>query len=84
VISEKYGIPEEEILRVVMEHPDYTAMQVSPVIQSLGYFDQTDVDRVCSPSKPVNEIVEVRAEPVVEPAPKPKVVRKKKIVIVDK
>jgi hypothetical protein len=86
VISEKYGIPEEEILKVVMEHPDYTAMQVSPVIQSLGYFDQADVDRVCSPSKPVNEIVEVRAEAraVPEPAPKPKIVRKKKLVIVDK
>jgi hypothetical protein len=83
VISKKYGIPEEEILKVVMEHPDYTAMQVSPIIQSLGYFDQTDVDRVCSPSKPVNEIVEV-VDAVVEPAPKPKVVRKKKIVIVDK
>ncbi len=75
IISQKYGIPEEDILRTVMEHPDYSAMQVNPVIQSLGYFDQADVDRVCSP-KPVNEIVEVA------PGPKPKVVRKKKIVIV--
>ena len=79
IISQKYGIPEEEILRVVMEHPDYTAMQVNPVIQSLGYFDQADVDRVCSP-KPANESVDGASPPV--PVPKTKVIRKKKIVIV--
>lgn len=44
IISQKYGIPEEEILRVVTEHPDYVNMQVNPVIKSLGYFDQSDTD----------------------------------------
>jgi hypothetical protein len=79
IISQKYGIPEEEILKVVMEHPDYSAMRVHPVIQSLGYFDQADVDCVCSPTTPANEIVEVAHAPA--PVPKPKVVRKKKIII---
>jgi hypothetical protein len=45
IISQKYGIPENEMLKVITEHPDYIHMQVSPVIQSLGYFDQYDVER---------------------------------------
>jgi len=79
IISQKYGIPEEEILKVVMEHPDYSAMRVHPVIQSLGYFDQADADRACST---VHAEADVPV-PAPAPAPKPKVVRKKKIVIVN-
>ena len=55
IISQKYGIPEEEILKVVMEHPEYTAMQVNPVIQSLGYFDQADADRVAEKPKVIRK-----------------------------
>lgn len=44
IISQKYDIPEEEILRVVTEHPDYLNMQISPIVKSLGYFDQDDTD----------------------------------------
>ena len=55
IISQKYGIPEEEILRVVMEHPDYSAMRVHPVIQSLGYFDQTDADAVAVKPKVIRK-----------------------------
>lgn len=64
IISQKYGIPEEDILKVVMEHPEYTAMRIHPVIQSLGYFDQADADKVA-----------VVAE-------KPKVIRKKKKIVI--
>ena len=55
IISQKYGIPEEEILRVVMEHPEYTAMRIHPVIQSLGYFDQADADAVAVKPKVIRK-----------------------------
>jgi hypothetical protein len=86
IISEKYKIPEEEILRVVQEHPDYSAMQVSPVIQSLGYFDQADADAVLAESMPASmpePMPESMPESMPEPVPKKRVVRrnKKKYVI---
>ena len=74
IISQKYGIPEEDILRVVMEHPEYTAMHIHPVIQSLGYFDQADADKVA--------ITESAHLPLPTVDTKPKVIRKKKKIII--
>lgn len=44
IISEKYKISEDEMMSVIINHPDYTNMQVNPMFQSLGLFTQEDAD----------------------------------------
>jgi hypothetical protein len=45
VVSDKYDIPFEEMLMTVMEDPQYQAISENPVISSLTYFSQDDVEK---------------------------------------
>ena len=81
ILSEKYGLDEEEMLSTITEHPLYREMSVHPTINSLLHFEQADT------IKPLNSIVqpeEIPATPIPSAAstanpPKP---RRRKLKIV--
>ena len=43
IISEKYGIPEEELFNTVRADPRFGSMVTDPVVQSMGYFDEDEL-----------------------------------------
>jgi hypothetical protein len=43
IISEKYGIPEEDIFNTVRADPRFGSMVTDPVVQSMGYFDEDEL-----------------------------------------
>ena len=45
VVSDKYEIPKEEMVAAVMADPRIKNMSVNPIIHSLGYFDDTDLQK---------------------------------------
>lgn len=46
IISEKYKIPVEDMMKTITEHPDYSTMTVHPTLASFGFFEQKDADNV--------------------------------------
>ena len=46
VIANKYGHSFDEMLETITESPEYINMQIHPLLQSLSYFQQDDVDKV--------------------------------------
>jgi hypothetical protein len=49
IISEKYKIPVEDMMKTITEHPDYKSMTVHPTLASFGFFEQADADAVMEP-----------------------------------
>ena len=45
VVSDKYEIPKEEMVAAVMADLRIKNMSVNPIIHSLGYFDDTDLQK---------------------------------------
>jgi hypothetical protein len=43
IISEKYGIPEEDIFNTVRADPRFGSLVTAPVVQSMGYFDEDEL-----------------------------------------
>jgi hypothetical protein len=50
IISEKYKIPVEDMMKTITEHPDYKSMTVHPTLASFGFFEQSDADAVMEPA----------------------------------
>ncbi len=50
-ISEHYKIPKDEMMDVVMAHPAYTGITVSPVLTDLGYFAPAPAPEAPKPKK---------------------------------
>jgi hypothetical protein len=71
VISEKYGHSKEEMTAAVMADPRMKNMSVNPVIHSLGYFEDSDLQKSFAKMN--------MGAPEVEEQPKPKIIRKIKI-----
>jgi hypothetical protein len=46
VISNKYGHSFDDMLETITNSPEYAALYSDPVIQSLSYFDQSDVNNI--------------------------------------
>jgi hypothetical protein len=45
IIADKYGISKDEMVEAVMKDPRMKNMSVNPVIHSLGYFEQDDLEK---------------------------------------
>lgn len=86
IISEKYGIPEEDIFNTVRADPRFTSLVTAPVAQSMGYFDEDDLSAAMvkmsvkadvSPS-PLSMAPTVAAEPATQTrvAAEPSVLKK--------
>lgn len=45
IVADKYEIPKEEMVGAVMADPRMKNMSVNPIIHSLGYFDDTDLQK---------------------------------------
>jgi hypothetical protein len=50
ILSEKYNIPVNDMIDVVSKDPRFVDMVVQPVIQTMGYFDKEDGEKVIPPS----------------------------------
>jgi len=59
-ISEHYKIPKDEMMDVVMAHPAYTAITLSPMLADLGYFAQPKAESKPEP-KPKKKFVVKKA-----------------------
>jgi len=46
VIANKYGHSFDEMLETITDSPEYINMKIHPLLQSLSYFQQDDVDKV--------------------------------------
>lgn len=91
IISEKYGIPEEDIFNTVRADPRFGSMVTAPVVQSMGYFDEDDLSAAMAKMAVKSEDTEMvtaaggAAAPTAQAAepPKKKVLKKapkKKVV----
>jgi hypothetical protein len=78
IISEKYGIPEEDIFNTVRADPRFSSLVTAPVVQSMGYFDEDDLSAAMAKMSveaggASSNVVHVTAAhsvvPAVEPAP---------------
>lgn len=52
ILSEKYKIPVEDMMKTIIEHPDYNTMQVHPIVYSMGFFTQEDADKALETEEP--------------------------------
>lgn len=46
ILAEKYKIPAEEMLEVVKEDPRYQTNIAAPVVNTMGYFEAEDVEKL--------------------------------------
>ncbi len=46
ILSEKYQIPAEEMIEVVKEDPRFQSIVATPVVNTMGYFDSADVEKL--------------------------------------
>ena len=63
IIADKYGLSKDEMVETVIQDPRIKNMSVNPVIHSLGYFEQEDLEKIFAK-------MNVKAEE--QPAPPPK------------
>ncbi len=82
VLSEKYGIPVDDMVQTVMEDEGYKNMIVNPKLHAMGAFDEKDLVKVAPPpaKDAMDEITEKMENVVIqtEAPPKTKVRRIKK------
>ena len=45
IIADKYGLTKDEMVETVIQDPRMKNMSVNPVIHSLGYFEQDDLEK---------------------------------------
>lgn len=86
IIAEKYKLNAHEIIQACHDDKRFQEMVVSPTIHSLGYFGQEDLSKKReveeTKSDPVEQLVVETAKlslGTVEPKPKMKLIRKKKV-----
>ena len=72
IIADKYGLSKDEMVETVIQDPRIKNMSVNPIIHSLGYFEQEDLEKIFAK-------MNVKAED--EPPPQPPA---KKIITVKK
>jgi hypothetical protein len=79
VLSEKYGIPVDDMVQTVMEDDGYKNMLVNPKIHALSSFDEKDLAKVIppAPADPVEEVTKKMEEVTLEPKPKKRIPKKK-------
>lgn len=80
VLSEKYGIPVDDMVQTVMEDDGYKNMLVNPKIHALSSFDEKDLAKVVpppTPADPVEEVTKKMEEVALEPKPKKRIPKKK-------
>ncbi len=81
VLSEKYGIPVDDMVQTVMEDDGYKNMLVNPKIHALSSFDEKDLAKVVlptpAPADPVEEVTKKMEEVTLEPKPKKRIPKKK-------
>ncbi len=80
VLSEKYGIPVDDMVQTVMEDDGYKNMLVNPKIHALSSFDEKDLAKVVpppTPADPVEEVTKKMEEVTLEPKPKKRIPKKK-------
>ena len=71
IIADKYGLSKDEMVETVIQDPRIKNMSVNPVIHSLGYFEQEDLEKIFAK-------MNVKAEEEPPPPPK-KIITVKKI-----
>jgi hypothetical protein len=73
VLSEKYGIPVDDMVQTVMEDEGYKNMIVNPKLHAMGAFDEKDLAKVTAKDA-MDEITEKMENVVIqtEAPPKPK------------
>jgi hypothetical protein len=87
IISEKYGIPEEDIFETVKTDPRFSSLVTAPVVQSMGYFDEDDLSNAVKKMKMDEDVpgpaaAAAGAAPVAK-KPAKKVLKKKVISLSD-
>ena len=71
IIADKYGLSKDEMVETVIQDPRIKNMSVNPIIHSLGYFEQEDLEKIFAK-------MNVKAEEEPPPPPK-KIITVKKI-----
>lgn len=61
-VSDHYKISKDEMMDVVLQHPSYTGVVLSPVIVDLGYFAPPGAE-MKSPQKPKKKFVVKQPKP---------------------
>jgi hypothetical protein len=75
IIADKYGLTKDEMVETVIQDPRMKNMSVNPIIHSLGYFEQEDLEKIFAKMS-----VKTEEEPP-QPQPQPplkKIILKKK------
>lgn len=82
IISEKYGIPEEDIFNTVRADPRFSSLVTAPVVQSMSYFDEDDLSAAMTKmSVKAPEPTPMAAEAPPSAPKKPKKLLKNKTVV---
>ena len=71
IIADKYGITKDEMVETVIQDPRMKNMSVNPVIHSLGYFEQEDLEKTFAK-------MSVKTEEQSQQPPLKKIILKKK------
>jgi hypothetical protein len=76
ILSEKYGIPADDMIRACHEDERFQNMVVNPTIHSMQYFDESDVAKHVEVTSSAPVATEPAAPVKEEPPAKPKKVNK--------
>jgi hypothetical protein len=73
IIADKYGLTKDEMVETVIQDPRMKNMSVNPIIHSLGYFEQEDLEKIFAKMS-----VKTEEEPPQPQPPLKKIILKKK------
>jgi len=79
IIADKYGLNKDEMVETVMKDPRMKNMSVNPIIHSLGYFEQDDLDKRFAKMNMKTEEEPPLGQPQPQPLKKNIIFMKKKI-----
>ena len=71
IVAEKYELDEDEMMKVIQEHPRFTDMLVDPVLHDLGYLERPAAEAPAVAEATAAATEESAHEPVHEEAPAP-------------
>jgi hypothetical protein len=78
IIADKYGLTKDEMVETVIQDPRMKNMSVNPIIHSLGYFEQEDLEKIFAKMNVKTEEEEPQPQQQ-PPQPAKKIITVKKI-----